>query len=120
MPFLYTTGERESGKSTFIEINLGMVMSSKSGRFKLAPGMSTYQYDVAFSRANNFLAVLDEFKPNMIDDELLRKHHHLDAKWRGSGVAAKDHAYPLDAPLIVAGEGFTEDPASLSSLSGRG
>lgn len=114
MPFIYTTGEREAGKSTFIELNLEMVTGDRHARFKLAPGMSTYQYDVAFSRANNSLAVLDEFKPGMIDDELLRKHHHLDVKWRGSGVAAKDHSYPLNSPLIVAGEGFTEDPASLS------
>lgn len=31
-----------------------------------------------------------------------------------TGIAARDHAYNLNTPLIVAGEGFTEDAAALS------
>ena len=76
--------------------------------------MTNYQYDVSYSNLNDRLAALDEYRPGSIDDAQLRKHHDLGAKYRGSGIAAKDHAYILNSPLIVAGEGFTEDAAALS------
>ena len=113
IPFLFTTGERESGKSSSIEFALQMT-SGNTSRLHKAPGMTTYQYDVAFSSNNNRLAALDEYRPGSIDDAQLRKHHDLATKYRGSGLASKDHSYPLNCPLIVSGEGFTEDAAALS------
>lgn len=113
LPFLYITGERESGKSSSIELVLTLVTGG-TARLRKAPNLTPYQYDSAFANLNNRLAALDEYRPGSIDDSQLRKHHDLGVKWRGSGIAAKDHAYILNAPLIVAGEGFTEDAAALS------
>jgi len=114
LPFLYLTGERESGKSSSIELVLALTTGHPSARLRKAAGLTPYQYDSAFANLNNRLAAIDEYRPGSIDDAQLRKHHDLAAKYRGSGVAAKDHAYWLNAPLIVAGEGFTEDAAALS------
>lgn len=114
LPFLYITGERESGKSSSIELVLALTTGHPSARLRKAPGMTNYQYDVSYSNLNDRLAALDEYRPGSIDDAQLRKHHDLGAKYRGSGIAAKDHAYILNSPLIVAGEGFTEDAAALS------
>lgn len=114
LPFLYITGERESGKSSSIELILTLTTGHPSARLRKAPGLTPYQYDSSFANLNNRLAALDEYRPGSIDDAQLRKHHDLGIKWRGSGIAAKDHAYILNAPLIVAGEGFTEDAAALS------
>lgn len=114
LPFLYLTGERESGKSSSIELVLTLTTGHPSARLRKAPGLTPYQYDSSFANLNNRLAALDEYRPGAIDDAQLRKHHDLGTKWRGSGIAAKDHAYILNSPLIVAGEGFTEDAAALS------
>jgi hypothetical protein len=114
LPFCYITGEREVGKSSLLEINLELTTGNRSPRLQKAPGMTPYQYDVAFSNANNLLGVLDEYRAGAVDDAQFRKHYDLGTKWRGSGVAAKDHAYLLNSPLIVAGEGFTDDAAALS------
>lgn len=114
LPFLYITGERESGKSSSIELILALTTSHSSARLRKAPNLTPYQYDSSFANMNNRLAALDEYRPGSIDDSQLRKHHDLGVKWRGSGIAAKDHAYILNSPLIVAGEGFTEDAAALS------
>lgn len=114
LPFLYITGERESGKSSSIELVLTLTTGHSSARLRKAPNLTPYQYDSSFANMNNRLAALDEYRPGSIDDSQLRKHHDLGVKWRGSGIAAKDHAYILNAPLIVAGEGFTEDAAALS------
>lgn len=114
LPFLYITGERESGKSSSIELVLALTAGHPSARLKKAQGLTPYQYDVAYSNLNNRLAALDEYRPGALDDAQLRKHHDLGSKYRGSGIAAKDHAYHLNSPLIVAGEGFTEDAATLS------
>ena len=89
-------------------------MSGYSARLTKASGMSPYQYDVAHSGANNIMALLDEYRPGEIDDAQLRKHHDLGTRWRGSGVGGKDHAYELNAPLAVFGEGFTDDAATRS------
>lgn len=114
LPFLYITGERESGKSSSIELVLTLTTGHPSARLRKAPGLTPYQYDSSFANMNNRLAALDEYRPGAIDDAQLRKHHDLGTKWRGSGIAAKDHAYILNSPLVVAGEGFTEDAAALS------
>lgn len=114
LPFLYITGERESGKSSSIELVLALTTGHPSARLRKAPNLTPYQYDSSFANLNNRLAALDEYRPGSIDDAQLRKHHDLGIKWRGSGIAAKDHAYILNSPLIVAGEGFTEDAAALS------
>lgn len=114
LPFLYITGERESGKSSSIELILALTTGHSSARLRKAPNLTPYQYDSSFANLNNRLAALDEYRPGSIDDSQLRKHHDLGIKWRGSGIAAKDHAYILNSPLIVAGEGFTEDAAALS------
>lgn len=114
LPFLYITGERESGKSSSIELILALTTGHPSARLRKAPNLTPYQYDSSFANLNNRLAALDEYRPGSIDDAQLRKHHDLGIKWRGSGIAAKDHAYILNSPLIVAGEGFTEDAAALS------
>src|SRR5690606_32726533 len=112
--FLYLTGERESGKSSSIELVLTLTTGHSSARLRKAPGLTPYQYDSRFANLNNRLAALDEYRPGALDDAQLRKHHDLGVKWRGSGIAAKDHAYHLNSPLVVAGEGFTEDAAALS------
>jgi|GEM_PF-5019477 len=114
LPFLYLTGERESGKSSSIELVLTLTTGHPSARLRKAPGLTPYQYDSSFANLNNRLAALDEYRPGALDDAQLRKHHDLGVKWRGSGIAAKDHAYHLNSPLVVAGEGFTEDAAALS------
>lgn len=114
LPFLYLTGERESGKSSSIELVLTLTTGHSSARLRKAPGLTPYQYDSSFANLNNRLAALDEYRPGALDDAQLRKHHDLGVKWRGSGIAAKDHAYHLNSPLVVAGEGFTEDAAALS------
>lgn len=114
LPFLYIAGERESGKSSSIELVLALTTGHPSARLRKAGGLTPYQYDTAFSNLNNRLAALDEYRPGALDDAQLRKHHDLGTKWRGTGIAARDHAYNLNTPLIVAGEGFTEDAAALS------
>src|SRR5690625_3725455 len=114
IPFLYVAGERESGKTSAAQLGLEISTGSDNARLHKAPGMSPYQYDLAMSNANNLLALLDEYKPGSLDDSQLRKHHDLGVKWRGSGIAAKDHAYALNAPLAVLGEGFSDDAATLS------
>lgn len=113
LPFLYNAGERESGKTSAAQIALELT-TGYTARITKASGMTPYQYDIAHSGANNLLAILDEYRPGEIDDAQLRKHHDLGTKWRGSGVASKDHAYELNAPTIVAGEGFTDDAATKS------
>lgn len=113
LPFVYVAGERESGKTSGAQVALEL-MTGYSARLTKASGMTAYQYDVAHSSANNLLALLDEYRPGEIDDGQLRKHHDLGTKWRGSGVASKDLAYELNAPLIVLGEGFTDDAATKS------
>ncbi|MDP9764897.1 bifunctional DNA primase/polymerase [Deinococcus enclensis] len=113
LPFLYNAGERESGKTSAAQIALELT-TGYSARITKAGGMTPYQYDIAHSGANNLLSILDEYRPGEIDDAQLRKHHDLGTKWRGSGVASKDHAYELNAPTIVAGEGFTDDAATKS------
>lgn len=113
LPFVFIAGEREAGKTSFAEIVLELVTGQRS-RIAKASSMTVYQYDLAYSNANNLLALLDEYRPGEIDDGQLRKHHDLGVKWRGSGVASKDHGYFLNAPLIVLGEGFTDDAAALS------
>lgn len=114
MPFLYIAGEREAGKTSAAQIALELATGNDHARLHKAPSMTLYQYDLAFSNANNLLGLLDEYKPGTIDDSQLRKHHDLGVKWRGSGIAAKDHAYHLNCPLIVLGEGFSDDAATLS------
>jgi hypothetical protein len=114
LPFLYITGERESGKSSSIELVLALATGHPSARLRKATGLTAYQYDSAYANLNNRLAALDEYRPGSIDDAQLRKHHDLGSKYRGSGIAGKEHAYHLNSPLIVAGEGFTEDAAALS------
>ena len=114
LPFLYIAGEREGGKTSSAQLLLELVTGSSTARVRKATGMSAYQYDIAHSSANNLLALLDEYRPGEIDEGQLRKHHDLDTKYRGSGIAAHDHAYPLNAPMILLGEGFTEDPAAFS------
>ncbi|WP_188974113.1 bifunctional DNA primase/polymerase [Deinococcus aerolatus] len=113
LPFVFLAGERESGKTSAAQIVLELV-NGNSTRITKATGMSLYQYDVAHSGANNLLTILDEYRPGEIDDGQLRRHHDLGVKWRGSGVASKDHAYELNAPTIIAGEGFTDDAATKS------
>lgn len=113
LPFPFIVGEREAGKTSAAQAVLELATGS-SARITKASGMTNYQYDLAHSNANNLLALLDEFRPNEIEDGQLRKHHDLATKWRGSGVAAKDHAYELNAPIIFLGEGMTEDAAALS------
>lgn len=114
LPFLYIAGEREAGKTSAAQIILELATGNDHARLHKAPSMTPYQYDLAYSNANNLLALLDEYKPGALDDSQLRKHHDLGTKWRGSGIAAKDHAYNLNSPLIVLGEGFTDDAATLS------
>lgn len=114
LPMLYIAGERESGKTSAAEMMLELATGHSSARLHKASGMSDYQYDVAYSNQNNMLALLDEYRPGEINDGQFRKHHDLTTKWRGSGVAAKDHAYLMNSPIIVLGEGFTEDNAALS------
>lgn len=113
LPFVYVAGERESGKTSGAQIVLELVTGYQA-RLTKASGMTAYQYDVAHSGANNLLALLDEYRPGEIDDGQLRKHHDLGTKWRGTGKAAKDLAYELNAPLVVLGEGFTDDAATKS------
>lgn len=113
LPFVYVAGERESGKTSGAQIVLEL-MTGQQARLTKASGMTAYQYDIAHSSANNLLALLDEYRPGEIDDGQLRKHHDLGTKWRGSGVASKDLAYELNAPLVVLGEGFTDDAATKS------
>ncbi|MDV6376226.1 hypothetical protein [Deinococcus arenicola] len=113
LPFVYVAGERESGKTSGAQIVLEL-MTGYSARLTKASGMTAYQYDIAHSSANNLLSLLDEYRPGEIDDGQLRKHHDLGTKWRGSGVASKDLAYELNAPLVVLGEGFTDDAATKS------
>ncbi|ALW89636.1 bifunctional DNA primase/polymerase [Deinococcus actinosclerus] len=113
LPFLFNAGERESGKTSAAQIALELT-TGYSARITKAGGMTPYQYDIAHSGANNLLSILDEYRPGEIDDAQLRKHHDLGVKWRGSGVASKDHAYELNAPTIIAGEGFTDDAATKS------
>lgn len=113
LPFLFNAGERESGKTSAAQIALELTTGYTS-RITKAGGMTPYQYDIAHSGANNLLSILDEYRPGEIDDAQLRKHHDLGVKWRGSGVASKDHAYELNAPTIIAGEGFTDDAATRS------
>ncbi|AFD25886.1 Superfamily II helicase-like protein [Deinococcus gobiensis I-0] len=113
LPFVYVAGERESGKTSGAQIVLELT-TGYSARLTKASGMTAYQYDIAHSSANNMLALLDEYRPGEIDDAQLRKHHDLGTKWRGTGKAAKDLAYELNAPMIVLGEGFTDDAATKS------
>lgn len=113
LPFIFNAGERESGKTSAAQIALELT-TGYTARITKAGGMTPYQYDIAHSGANNLLAILDEYRPGEIDDAQLRKHHDLGVKWRGSGVASKDHAYELNAPTIIAGEGFTDDAATRS------
>lgn len=113
LPFVYVAGERESGKTSGAQIVLEL-MTGYSARLTKASGMTPYQYDIAHSGANNSLALLDEYRPGEIDDGQLRKHHDLGTKWRGSGMASKNLAYELNAPLVVLGEGFTDDSATKS------
>lgn len=113
LPFVYVAGERESGKTSGAQIALELV-TGYSARLTKASGMTPYQYDIAHSGANNLLALLDEYRPGEIDDGQLRKHHDLGTKWRGTGMGSKDLAYELNAPLIVLGEGFTDDAATKS------
>ncbi|EYB67043.1 Superfamily II helicase-like protein [Deinococcus phoenicis] len=113
LPFVYVAGERESGKTSGAQIALEL-MTGYSARLTKASGMTAYQYDIAHSSANNSLALLDEYRPGEIDDGQLRKHHDLGTKWRGSGMASKNLAYELNAPLVVLGEGFTDDAATKS------
>lgn len=113
IPFVFGAGERESGKTSATQIVLEL-STGYTARLTKAGGMTPYQYDIAHSGANNLLAILDEYRPGEVDDAQLRKHHDLGAKWRGSGVASKDHAYELNAPTIVTGEGFTDDAATKS------
>jgi hypothetical protein len=113
LPFLFIAGERESGKTSGAQIVLEL-MTGYSARLTKASGMTPYQYDIAHSGANNMLSLLDEYRPGEIDDGQLRKHHDLGTKWRGAGMANKDLAYELNAPLVVLGEGFTDDAATKS------
>jgi hypothetical protein len=113
IPFVFGAGERESGKTSAAQIVLEL-STGYTSRLTNAGGMTPYQYDIAHSSANNLLAILDEYRPGEIDDAQIRKHHDLATKWRGSGVASKDHAYELNAPTIVTGEGFTDDAATKS------
>ena len=113
MPFGFFTGERESGKTSFAQLVLELV-TGHGRRISKASGISRYQYDIAHSGANNLLALLDEYRPGEIDESQIRKHHDLDTKWRGSGKAAQDYAYILNCPMIMLGEGFSEDAATKS------
>lgn len=113
LPFVYIAGERESGKTSGAQVVLELVTGYQA-RLTKAGGMTPYQYDIAHSGANNMLALLDEYRAGEIDDSQLRKHHDLGTKWRGAGMGSKDLAYELNAPLIVLGEGFSEDAATLS------
>lgn len=113
LPFVYVAGERESGKTSGAQIVLELT-TGYSARLTKASGMTAYQYDIAHSSANNMLALLDEYRPGEIDDAQLRKHHDMGTKWRGTGKAAKDLSYELNAPMIVLGEGFTDDAATRS------
>lgn len=112
LPFLYVAGEREAGKTSFAQLVLEMATGRQS-RIHKAGRMTNYQYDRAFSNCNNLLAILDEYRPGCIDDAQLRKHHDLGSKWRGTG-SGSDNSYHLNAPLMVLGEGFSEDAATLS------
>jgi hypothetical protein len=114
LPFLFIAGEREGGKTSAAQILLQLVTGDDSARLLKASGLTPYQYDLAVSNTNNLLTVIDEYKPGLVDDAQLRKHHDLAVKWRGSGIAAKDHSYHLNAPTILMGEDFTEDAAALS------
>lgn len=113
LPFMFLAGEKESGKTSGAQIVLEL-MTGYSTRITKASGMTQYQYDIAHSSANNLLALLDEYRPGEIDDGQLRKHHDLTVKFRGTGIAEKNLAYELNAPLIVMGEGFTDDAATKS------
>lgn len=113
LPFAFITGERETGKTTLAEIIANLVTSSRITAHK-ADGMSDYQYDIAFANQNNLLGLLDEFRPGCINEAQLRKHHDLGQKYRGTGLSGKDFVWNLNRPMIMLGEGFSEDSATLS------
>jgi hypothetical protein len=114
LPFLYAAGEKASGKTSIGEFCLELATGRRS-RIVKAIGLSEYQYDAAFANANNLLALLDEYRPGEGRlDAQIRKHHDLGRKTRGTGKAGSDDVYHLNAPMIVLGEGFAEDPATLS------
>lgn len=113
LPFLYVAGERESGKTSGAQIVLELA-TGRSARISKAHDMTKYQYDLAHSRTNNLLALLDEYRPGEIDDSYLRDHHDLGVHWRGSGKAITNHSYPLNSPMIALGEGLSDDAATKS------
>jgi hypothetical protein len=113
LPFLYIAGEREVGKTSAAQLVLQLVTGDQK-RERKASNLTVFQYDLAFSNANNLLALLDEYRPGAIDESQLRKHHDLEIKWRGTGKLDKNIAYNLNSPMMVSGEGMTEDAASLS------
>lgn len=112
LPFLYGAGEKESGKSSLGEICLEFATGRRS-RLAKAIKLTLYQYDAVFANANNLLGILDEFRTGELNDKI-RMHHDLGRKTRGSGKAGADDVYHLNAPMIVLGENFTDDAATLS------
>lgn len=113
--FAYVEGERETGKSTFIELCLRF-STGYSHRQQMAGKISPYQYDLTVSNANNLLCFLDEYKRGESEhiDTLIRAHHDNETKTRGTGVAGRQDEYIRNAPMIINGEGFSEDPATRS------
>lgn len=113
--FCYVEGEKETGKSSFIELCLRMATGSSSRR-RVATNLTAYQYDVEVSNANNLLVFIDEYKRGESErlDELVRAHHDREVKGRGTGTAGKLDEYIRNAPMIVNGEGFSGDSATRS------
>lgn len=112
LPFLYVTAERETGKTTLAEAILELVTGHALSAHK-AMGLSEYQYDVAFSNQNNLLGILDEYRSGGVKESQIRKHHDLGYKTRGRGNN-NDETLHLNRPMIMLGEGFVEDSATLS------
>ena len=112
LPFLYVTAERETGKTTLAEAMLELVTGYSLSAHK-AMGLSEYQYDVAFSNQNNLLGILDEYRSGGVKESQIRKHHDLGFKTRGRGNN-NDETLHLNRPMIMLGEGFVEDSATLS------
>lgn len=112
LPLVYAAGEKESGKTSIGETCLELVTGYRV-RIAKAIGLTRYQYDAVFANANNLLAILDEYRPSQVD-ERIRIHHDLGRTSRGSGKAGNDHTYHLNAPMIVLGESFPDDAATMS------
>lgn len=111
----YIEGEKEAGKSTYISLILRAFTGSEA-RTQNASHMSPYQFDMHVSNANSILAAIDEYKQGTNDriDELIRSHHDMEIKTRGTGKAGILDKHIRNAPLIVSGEGFSNDSATRS------